>query len=57
MSSQKERKKKMEINYKTNEELWEKERLLKKQGFEKVSDCYWVQIYTDGIIDVSLVRE
>lgn len=47
----------MKISYKTNEELWEKERLLKKQGFEKTADCYWVQIYTDGNIEVSLVRE
>lgn len=47
----------MIINYKTNEELWEKERLLKKQGFRKTSDCYWVQLFTDGNIEVSLVRE
>lgn len=45
------------ISYKTNEELWEKERLLKKQGFNRTSDCYWVQIYTDGNIEISLVRE
>jgi hypothetical protein len=47
----------MEIKYKSNEELREKERLLKKQGFRKTSDCYWVQIYTDDVIEVSLVRE
>ena len=45
------------MNYKTNEELWTKERILKKQGFKKIADAYWTQIYTDGNIEVALVRE
>lgn len=47
----------MKFTYKTNEEGWKLERILKDQGFIKVSDCYWYQIMKRGEETIDLERE
>ena len=47
----------MKFTYKTNEEGWKLERILKDQGYIKVSDCYWYQIMKRGEKTIELERE
>lgn len=45
------------VMYKTNEELWKIEKSLKEQGYRKIADCYWAQIFSDGKNEITLERE
>ena len=48
---------KTRIKYSDNNRMWYLENELKAKGFQKTSDCYWVQIYTNGKDEVMLERE
>ena len=47
----------MKFTYKTNEEGWKLEKMLKDQGFKKVNDCYWYQTMKRGEEKIVLERE
>lgn len=47
----------MTFTYRTNEEGWMLENMLKCQGFKKVSDCFWCKIMKRGEETIELERE
>ena len=38
----------MKKMYETSEDFWKIEKELKENGYKKISDCYWCQIFSNG---------